>query len=68
MVEGTALEKRHGGNLIEGSNPSLSAINIVLKRPVHLNVHRRWSGSFNLAQNVTKHLFPCSRTMLLELA
>ncbi len=26
MVEGAALEKQYGGNLIEGSNPSLSAI------------------------------------------
>ena len=25
MVEGTALEMRHTGNRIEGSNPSLSA-------------------------------------------
>ena len=26
VVEGTALEMRHTGNRIEGSNPSLSAI------------------------------------------
>ena len=25
MVEGTGFENRHGGNSIEGSNPSLSA-------------------------------------------
>ena len=27
MVEGAALEKQYAGNGIEGSNPSLSAIN-----------------------------------------
>jgi hypothetical protein len=31
VVEGTALEMRHAGNRIEGSNPSLSAVNEVNK-------------------------------------
>lgn len=31
MVESTALEKRQGRKLLEGSNPSLSAMNVVNK-------------------------------------
>ena len=41
MVEGAALEKQYIGNGIEGSNPSLSAKDIVPNRPVHLNTYKR---------------------------
>ena len=36
MVEGTGLENRRASNGTEGSNPSLSAKNIVRIRPVLL--------------------------------
>ena len=36
MVYGAALERRFVGNCIEGSNPSLSAKNIIQIRPVPL--------------------------------
>ncbi len=39
MVEGTGLENRQGVKALEGSNPSLSAKNKVLKRPVPLSMY-----------------------------
>ena len=41
VVDGTGLENRRAVKRTEGSNPSLSAKNIVLKRPVYLKKYIR---------------------------
>ena len=67
MVELACLENKCAFMGTEGSNPSLSAKDIVPKRPIHLKTYKRCVGSFNLAQNVIKHPFPFTRAMRFEL-
>ncbi len=55
MVEGARLESVYAGNRIEGSNPSLSAKDIVLKRLVHLMSIR----GKNLSPKLTKLSYFC---------